>query len=121
MEHLPAPSRPGTVVLDIGGDVGAAIVHTPPSLAGAEIEIRRPGHPWKGRHAAVRARHVPTGVIYAAVFDSLERGDYELRLRHGDANIAEHTLNIEGGQITETHFPMTRSQLGKPFSQLGGV
>jgi hypothetical protein len=34
----------GMVVLDIGGDVGALVVSTPPSLDGREIEICPAGH-----------------------------------------------------------------------------
>ncbi len=33
------PAGQGAVVLDIGGDVGALVVHVPDQLAGAEIEI----------------------------------------------------------------------------------
>ena len=33
------PTGAGTVVLDVGGEIGALILHTPPELAGAEIEI----------------------------------------------------------------------------------
>ena len=36
----------GSVLLDIGGEVGAAAVHVPASLAGAELEIRPVGEPW---------------------------------------------------------------------------
>jgi hypothetical protein len=44
--HMPPPEQPpdaaGTVMVDIGGDMGAAVITTPRELAGAEIEI--PGH-----------------------------------------------------------------------------
>src|SRR4051794_36596730 len=69
----------GSVVLDIGGDVGALIVSAPPALAGEEIEIcpagqrgaipdegrgwwagewRSHGHPHGDGHAHAHA-HVP--------------------------------------------------------------
>ena len=41
--HPLPPSGPGTVVLDIGGSVGALVVHTPAALAGLEIELAAPG------------------------------------------------------------------------------
>ena len=99
--HLLGPSEEGSVVLDIGGDVGAAIVHAPAALAGSEIEIRRAGAPWDGTHVAVRARHVPDGEMYAALFAALGQGSYEVRLR-GDAKGPVAFLDVEGGRVVET-------------------
>lgn len=99
--HLLGPSEEGSVVLDIGGDVGAAIVHAPAALAGSEIEIRRGGAPWDGTHVAVRARHIPDGELYAALFPALGYGSYEVRLR-GDAKGPVASLRVEGGRVTET-------------------
>jgi len=89
-------------VLDIGGDVGAAIVHAPAALAGCEIEIRRRGAPWDGTHVAVRARHVPHGEMYAALFPALGHGSYEVRLR-GDTKGPVSSLAVEGGRVVEAH------------------
>jgi hypothetical protein len=99
--HLSGPSEKGSVVVDIGGDVGAAIVRTPASLVGSEIEIRRCDAPWDGTHVAVRSRNVPGGDVYAAFFPSLARGDYEIRLR-GDEHGPVATLAVEGGGVSET-------------------
>lgn len=71
----------GPVVLDIGGDVGAAVVLAPAHLEGAELEIRRPPEPWDGRHVAVRARPGSGDPVLAAVFSGLLGGCYELRVR----------------------------------------
>jgi hypothetical protein len=101
MEHDPGPSHSGSVVLDIGGDIGAAIVRAPASLAGDEIEIRRSGEPWDGRHVSVRARHVAPVVVYAAVFEALEGGEYEVRVRGGAACEPPCTFEIRGGRVTE--------------------
>jgi hypothetical protein len=103
MEPTLAPSAAGSVVLDIGGDVGAAIVHAPASLTGAELEIRRAGDPWEGRHVAVRARELPLGVINAALFDHLEQGRYQVRVRSGEAGPLL-PFDVEGGRVTEVHF-----------------
>jgi hypothetical protein len=62
-ETLPDPSGPGSVLVDIGGDVGAAVVTTPPSLDGEEIEIRPDPGEWTGRHVAVRPRPLPDRTI----------------------------------------------------------
>ena len=98
--HLLGPSEEGSVVLDIGGDVGAAIVRAPAALVGCEIEIRRDGAPWDGTHVAVRARHITDGEMHAALFPALGRGRYEIRLR-GDAEGPVASLEVEGGRVAE--------------------
>jgi hypothetical protein len=100
-EQLPKPSGPGTVVLDIGGDIGAAIVHAPACLDGAEIEIRPLGERWAGRHVAVRARQLPAGVVHAAVFESLVQGRYEVRVRGSASDSPIGTFGVDGGRVTE--------------------
>src|SRR5690348_12185327 len=102
VETIPAPSESGSVVADIGGDVGAAILHVDAALAGREIEIRRSGRAWDGTHTGVRERHVNGGVIWAAFFGSLGAGRYEVRVR-GDASRAL-ALDVAGGQVTEARW-----------------
>jgi hypothetical protein len=102
--HLSGPSEKGSVLLDIGGDVGAAIVRTPASLVGSEIEIRRLGTAWDGTHVAVRDRHVLGGVVHAALFSGLARGRYEVRVK-GSVDGPTATLSVEGGRVGETRFP----------------
>jgi hypothetical protein len=103
MEQLPEPSSTGSVVLNIGGDVGAAIVAAPASLSGSEIEIRRHGTPWDGTHVAVRARHLPDGDVHAAVFESLAHGGYEVRVRESRPGGAVAAFKVEGGRVTTAH------------------
>jgi hypothetical protein len=43
-EEIRGPSGPGTVVLELGADVGALVLHTPAELDGREIEISRGVH-----------------------------------------------------------------------------
>ena len=94
------PSEAGGVVLDIGGDIGAAVIRTPSWLVGSEIEIRRIDAPWEGIHTAVRERRLPDGVTYAALFDSLASGHYEIRVRH-DPTSRPVALEVEGGRVVE--------------------
>jgi hypothetical protein len=101
MDHLTGTSEVGSVVLDIGGDLGAAIVHTPATLVGSEIEIRRGGTAWDGTHVAVRARNVPGGQVYAALFPGLQQGSYEVRVR-GDDNGLVAAVDVEGAMVSET-------------------
>ncbi len=101
--HLDGPSEKGSVLVDIGGDVGAAIVRTPASLAGREVEIRRCGAVWDGTHVAVRARHVSDSVVHAGLFSGLGQGRYEVRLK-GEEESPVVELTVEGGRVSETSF-----------------
>jgi hypothetical protein len=96
------PSEAGSVVADIGGDVGAAVLLVDAGLAGREIEIRRAGAPWDGTHTGVRERHVEGGAIWAAFFGSLRAGRYEVRVR-GDAS-RTWALEVAGGHVTEVRW-----------------
>jgi len=101
MDHLVGTSEVGSVVLDIGGDRGAAMVHTPATLAGFEIEIRRRATPWDGTHVAVRARRLPGGDVYVALFPELAEGSYEVRVRgEADGNVAN--VAVKGGRVSES-------------------
>jgi hypothetical protein len=101
-ERTHASSRTGTVILDIGGQIGAAVISTSAALDGAEVEIRGHGQPWRGQHTAIRARHTSTGTVYAAVFDTLEQGRYEAKLR-GTTEVLQGSLAILGGQVSRYH------------------
>ena len=108
----------GSVLLDIGGDVGAVVLHLPASWEGAEVAYRRAGEPEPHEHGhdhhhdhghshgthhphrphvAVVGR--PTGgrVAYSAVFPELVAGRYVLSLPDG----SEIDVDVEGGVVTE--------------------
>ncbi len=95
-EILPAPSTSGSVVADLGGDVGAIVVHFPPEWSGREIEITREGTTWHGSHVAVRARHLPHGTVYAAFFE-VQRGTHFVRPKGGGPVRA---VSVAGGRVT---------------------
>jgi hypothetical protein len=92
-------SAVASVVADIGGDVGAAVIYTPETLAGLEIEIRSAGCKWDGTHTAVRERHLNGAVVWAAFFAALPAGRYEVRLREDTRRSI--ALDIIGGVVTE--------------------
>ena len=97
------PSGHGTVVLDIGADTGALILHTAAELDGREIEISRTGIPGAARtHSQVRERRTGVCVRYAAVYPDLAAGDYTI-WRDAGTPLAEVT--ITGGRITTCHWP----------------
>ena len=67
-ERAAGPTGPGTVVLDLGADVGALILYTPAELDGVEIEISRDDEPGAHRtHSQVRQRPMATATTYAAM------------------------------------------------------
>jgi hypothetical protein len=104
-EAAPGPTT-GAVVLDIGGDVGAAVVLTPASMDALEIEIRAAGTVWDSTHVAVRERIRPGGPsVYAAVFPSLQKGTYELRVRFGPPDAVVHRIEVDGAKVTTTDWP----------------
>jgi hypothetical protein len=100
MEVIPEPSSPGSVVLDIGGEVGAATIFVPATLLGREIEIRDVQDEWAGTHVGVRERVLPDGPAWAAVFPSLSQGDYEIRMRGGVDEMPTFTFAVEGGRVS---------------------
>jgi hypothetical protein len=104
-EHTLAPSGEGTVVLDVGGDVGAAVIYVPAGLAGHEIEVRPHDGRWAGTHTAVRERRVRSGSRYAAVFGSMPAGRYDFRVRHGRAENAALEVDVAGAAVTEARWP----------------
>ena len=99
----------GSVLLDIGGDVGAVVLYLPADWEGAEVEYqRRDGrpvahdhrhdHPGGHRpHVAVVGRPVGDRVAYSAVFPELVAGRYEFSLPDGSGL----EVDVEGGVVTE--------------------
>jgi hypothetical protein len=97
----------GPVLLDIGGDVGAAVVVLPAALAGVEIEARRAGADADQHfpHVGVVARPLPDGsVAHSAVFGELPAGSYELYER--PAGPVRLRLAVTGGAVTEAIWPV---------------
>jgi hypothetical protein len=104
-EVLPEPSAPGSVLVDIGGDVGAAVVATPEHLDGEEIEIRPEPGEWTGRHVAVRPRIMPDRTVHAAVFGSLLAGSYVVRVRFGPPGARQVRFEVTGARVTQVVWP----------------
>jgi hypothetical protein len=97
----------GSVVLDIGGSVGALMVTMPAAMAGLEVEICPAGTRPAGHvpHVAVVARPAPSGPVHSLVFPSLEEGSYDLNERYRD-DVAV-TVTVVGGQVTQAVWPTT--------------
>jgi len=100
------PSTSGSVVLELGPGIGALVLHTPPELDGAEIEISRAvkpaDAPAKRTHSQVRRRLTPSGTRFAAVYPGLAAGDYII---WRDASTPVVTVTVDGGQVTTARWP----------------
>lgn len=109
----PHAGKGSSVLLDIGGDVGALVVEMPAALEGEEIELRGlhhhaghghghgPGHGLP--HVAVVPRTSPDGqVIHSAVFFEVTQGSYELYVRpSGEVQL---TVEVTGGAVTHARW-----------------
>ncbi|MGD9701324.1 MAG: phospholipase [Acidimicrobiia bacterium] len=89
----------GPAVLDIGGDVGALVLHLDTSHLGTEIHIRpagRPGEPTT--HTGVWERVVGGRAMVVAVFPGVLEGRYDVLDADGAPVMV---VTITGGEVAE--------------------
>jgi hypothetical protein len=98
------PSEHGSVLVDIGGDVGALVILTPPDLHGTEIELSPVDHGDRRTHVAVRERRGPGATLHAAVFPSLAAGVYTV---WDPASRPVTQVTVTGGQVAQLSWPAT--------------
>jgi hypothetical protein len=118
----------GSVLLDIGGDIGALVVTMPDGMVGTEVEIRPVGmegsrshghdhdqphdhdHPHDHHdedhlaHVAVVNRPVGESHVPSLVFPDLVAGRYEL-FGKGDGRHVMLEAQITGGEVTYVGWP----------------
>ena len=93
--HPLPPSYAGSVVLEVGGMVGALVLYASEQLAGAEVEVVRQGEPGHTTHSAVRHRRLAPGrPAFAAICPGLPAGDYR-------ADGCRELVTVNGGRVTE--------------------
>ena len=78
VEDYSSRKHPEFIVLDIGDDVGALIVHADPDMHGVEIEISPAGDDGHRSHKQVLERTIDHRPAFTAVFDGLAAGGYTL-------------------------------------------
>jgi hypothetical protein len=93
-----ARKHPEYVVLEIGDDIGALVVHADPELHGREIEISPASDDRDRSHKEVLERNINGRPAFTAVFDRLRAGTYTL---WSDGRARARDLAIPGGQIIE--------------------
>lgn len=94
------PSWDGSVVLDIGGDVGALMLRTPPDFNGREIDLTPDDASRPHTHSAVRERQLTNAVSYCAVYPNLKAGLYTIEE-------SGQRIVIVGGRVTEVDFDVS--------------
>ena len=97
----------GSVLLDIGDDVGAVVVAMPPSMEGEEVEIR-PVAGWARDHVhhphvAVVNRPVAGGQVPSLVFPEVTAGRYGLYPKGTD--VRKLTVLVAGGEVATAQWP----------------
>lgn len=95
----------GSVLLDIGGDVGALVVTMPDGLEGREVEVRPASYDGTGHlpHVAVVHRPVGTSRVPSLVFPELTEGRYELYEK--GTHEVRLVAAVAGGRVTEATWP----------------
>lgn len=96
-----ARPHPEPVVLNIGGGLGALVVHWDASQLDTPIEISPAGQDDQRQHQHVLERPLHGQTFYAAVFDAIAEGHHTLWVR-GEAKARE--VPITDGQVTELHW-----------------
>lgn len=97
--HAAGATGAGSVVLELGGDTGALVLHAPARLHGTEIEISAEADGPHGHrtHSLVRERVTAAGTSYAAVYPGVPAGRYTV---WGHDGARAGTAVIVGGQVT---------------------
>lgn len=96
--------HPEPVVLNIGGALGALVIHWDAAQIDTPIEISPSGRDDAREHQHILERPLNGRTFYAAVFDAIAAGEHTLWVR-GEAR--ERGVRITGGQVTELHWEHT--------------
>lgn len=97
-EQYSARPHPEYVVLEIGEDIGALIVHANPAMHGVEIEISSAGADERREHKEVLERRAGGAPAFTAVFDGLPAGRYTLWV---DGAARARDVTVEAGAIAQ--------------------
>ncbi|MEP9365686.1 hypothetical protein ABLE68_22145 [Nocardioides sp. CN2-186] len=96
----------GSVLLDIGGDIGALVVMTPEWMLGHEVEIAPADEEFDRAHrphVAVVPRPVAGGEVPSLVFGELTAGRY--RLAEKGTTDVRLEVEVRGGEVTSADWP----------------
>jgi hypothetical protein len=103
-EDYAARTHPEFVALEIGGNLGALIVHTGADMHGVEVEISPDQDDGNRSHKQVLERSMSGRPAFTAVFDRLSAGTYALWT---DGRARARGVAIDGGSITQLDWTAT--------------
>lgn len=83
-------------VLDVGGEVGALVVHLAAMPSGGELEAQPVGRPDRRFHTGVHLRTVAGRPVPVALFPAVNQGTYEI-LDAAGRPLA--TVEVSGAQV----------------------
>jgi hypothetical protein len=106
-ERYAARRHPEPVVLDIGGSLGALIVHTDAGMVGVEVEISATASDGERAHKEVLEREIEGRPAYTAVFDKVRAGSYTLWV---DDVARERDVVVVGGAVAELDWSRTSAR-----------
>ena len=115
-ENYAARRHPEQVILDIGGGLGALIVHTDAGMIGVEVEISATGCDRERSHKDVLEREIQGRPAYTAVFDKVREGSYTLWV---DDVARERGVVVTGGMVAELDWSASASPV--PTAPSGSV
>ncbi|MGH3348209.1 MAG: hypothetical protein ACRDO4_14620 [Nocardioides sp.] len=108
--HLHTEENPhagqGMVLLDIGGNIGALVVHMPQAMRDQEVEIWQDGPRPAGvhlPHVAVVDRPVAGGHVSSLVFPDLPSGRYRLASKGSSQD--RLVVDVRGAEVTVADWP----------------
>lgn len=87
-----------SLVLDIGGEIGALVIHADPRMDGQEIELSPADDDTARFHNMVHPRSVSGGLVHNAVFPAITQGEYTV---WSDTDTRHGTVTIRGGEVTD--------------------
>jgi len=109
---------PESLVLDIGGKVGALVLYADESCLGVEIDVTPAGQPRSHHtHTMIRRRRAVTREFVAGVYPELPAGVYTVWGTDGDV-LTE--LRVAGGRVTEFDAGPCRGTAASDLPDRGG-
>ncbi len=109
---------PESLILDIGGEVGALVLYADESCLGAEIDVSPAGQPRSHHaHTMIRRRRAVDREFVAGVYPELRAGAYTVWGLDG-AVLTE--LLVAGGRVTEFDAGPCQGASASDRSALGG-
>ena len=85
-------------VLDVGGEVGALVVHLAATPPGGEVEAQPVGRPDRRFHTGVHVRAVAGRPVPVALFPAVTQGTYEIL---DDAGRSLAIVDVAGGEVAQ--------------------